>query len=150
MQPPFGLAWGETALQLEEALLAANAQVVERKKASGGGETWQVAGLRQIALQRVAFHLRGGNLAGVELQYGKADWTPANYDSFMQSIRQRLEEKHGPGKLVARKQDSERGILQTLLGYRWELSGGAIEIMYFAAQNPANLFRTVSLHYSAK
>ena len=149
LRPPFGLAWDATAIDLEMALVGANGQIVTRKKEAGDGETWFVEGLPQLALQRAKFQLRKDKLAGVELEYGKADWTPANYDGFMKSVRQRLEEKHGPGTQIARKQDSERGVLQTLVGYRWDVTGGSIELVYFAAQSPVNVFRTVSLHYAA-
>ena len=148
-RPPFGLAWDATAIDLEMGLVSANGQIVTRKKEAGDGETWLVEGLPQIALQRAKFHLLKDKLAGVELEYGKADWTPANYDGFMKSVRQRLEEKHGPGTQIARKQDSDRGVLQTLVGYRWDVTGGSIELVYFAAQSPVNVFRTVSLHYAA-
>ena len=149
LRPPFGLAWDATAIDLEMALVGANGQIVTRKKEAGDGETWFVEGLPQLALQRAKFQLRKDKLAGVELEYGKADWTPANYDGFMKSVRQRLEEKHGPGTQIARKQDSDRGVLQTLVGYRWDVTGGSIELVYFAAQSPVNVFRTVSLHYAA-
>ena len=150
LRPPFGLAWEATAIDLEMALVGANGQIVTRKKDAGDGETWFVEGLPQIALQRAKFQLRKDKLAGVELEYGKADWTPANYDGFMKSVRQRLEEKHGPGAQIARKQDSDRGVLQTLVGYRWDVTGGSIELVYFAAQSPVNVFRTVSLHYAVE
>ncbi len=150
LQPPFGLAWNLGSLDLEIALVGANGQIVTRKKEAGDGETWFVEGLPQLALQRAKFQLRKDKLAGVELEYGKADWTAANYDGFMKSVRQRIEEKHGPGAQIARKQDSDRGILQTLLGYRWTVAGGSIELVYFAAQSPVNMFRTVSLHYATE
>ena len=148
-RPPFGLIWQMRGIDLEMALVGANGQIVTRKKTPGEGETWFVDGLPQLALQRAKFHLRKDRLAGVELEYGKADWTAANYDGFMKSVRQRLEEKRGPGTQIVRKQESERGVLQTLVGYRWAVTGGSIELIYFAAQNPANIFRTVSLHYAA-
>jgi hypothetical protein len=149
IRPPFGLAWDKPAIELEEALMGGSGRIVERKRIAGGGESWQVEGLPQPALQRTVFHLRNHLLSGVELQYGKDDWTPENYDAFMQSVKTQLEAKHGPGVLIARKQETERGLLQTLLGYRWEAESGAIELVYFAAQNPSNTFRTVSLHYAA-
>jgi hypothetical protein len=149
MQPPFGLAWGKPALELEEALLGGSGHIVERKRIAGGGESWHVEGLPQPALQRTVFHLPKHRLAGVELQYGKEDWAPENYDALMQSVKAQLETKFGAGMLIARKQDTERGVLQTLLGYRWESASGSIELVYFAAQNPDNLYRAVSLHYSA-
>jgi hypothetical protein len=149
VRPPFGLEWGESAIPLEQALLGAGGKIVERAKGGGGTETWQVEGLPQLALRRAVFELRDGKLTAVELQYGKDDWTAANYDGFVQNVRQRIEEKRGAGKLIARKQETERGILQTLLGYRWDLPSGSLELVYFAAQNPANLYRTVSLRYAA-
>ena len=150
LRPPFGLAWNVGSLDLEMALVGANGQIVTRKKETGDGETWFVEGLPQLALQRAKFQLRKDRLCGVVLEYGKADWTAANYDGFMKSVRQRIEEMHGPGAQIARRQDSERGVLQTLLGYRWTVTGGSIELIYFAAQNPTNIFRTVSLHYAAE
>ena len=150
LRPPFGLAWKVPSLDLEMALVGASGQIVTRKKEPAEGETWFVEGLPQLALQRAKFQLRKDRLCGVVLEYGKADWTAANYDGFMKSVRQRIDEMHGPGAQIARRQDSERGVLQTLLGYRWTVTGGSIELIYFAAQNPTNIFRTVSLHYAAE
>jgi hypothetical protein len=149
IRPPFGLTWDEPELELEQSLLGGSGRIVERKKTRGEGESWYVEGFRQPALQRATFHLRHRRLAGVELQYGKEDWTAEAYEQFMESVRQGLEAKFGAGALIARKQDTERGLLQTLLGYRWEQPSGSIELVYFAAQNPENLYRAVSLHYSA-
>lgn len=150
LRPPFGLAWQARGIDLEMELVGANGNIVTRKKEPGDGETWFVEGLPQLALQRAKFHLTKDRLSGVELEYGKADWTAANYDGFMKSVRQRIEEKHGTGVQIARKQASEKGVMQTLVGYRWTVTGGSIELIYFAAQNPANLFRTISLHYAAE
>lgn len=149
IRPPFGLEWDKPAIELEEALMGGSGRIVERKRLAGGGETWQVEGLPQAALQRAVFHLPKHKLASVELQYGKEDWGPENYDSLMQSVKAQLEAKYGAGVLIARKQETERGLLQTLLGYRWEISSGSIELVYFAAQNPNNVYRAVSVHYLA-
>ena len=149
LRPPFGLAWNARGIDLEMALVGANGNIVTRKKEPADGEMWLVEGLPQMALRRAKFLLLKDRLSGVELEYGKDDWTAANYDGFMKSVRQRLEEKHGNGVQIARKQATEKGVLQTLVGYRWVVTGGSIELVYFAAQNPANLFRTISLHYAA-
>lgn len=149
LRAPFGLSWNAPSIELEMALVGANGRIITRKREAGEGETWIVEGLPQLALQRAKFHLRKDRLDGVELEYGKADWTAANYDGFMKSVRARIEEKHGAGAQVARRQDTERGVMQTLVGYRWTVVGGTIELVYFAAQNPMNLFRTISLHYTA-
>ena len=150
LRPPFGLTWNARGIDLEMALVGANGNIVTRSKEPGDGETWLVKGLPQLALQRAKFHLSKDRLSGVELEYGKTDWTAANYDGFMKSVRQRIDEKHGTGTQIARKQASEHGVLQTLVGYRWAVAGGSIELVYFAAQNPGNLFRTISLHYAAE
>jgi hypothetical protein len=149
LRPPFGLAWDQGAIALEEAILGANARIVSRKREAGNGESWQVEGLPQIALRRARFELRKQKLAGIELEYGKDDWNAGNYDGFVKSVRTRLEEKLGKGTVIARRQDSDKGILQTVLGYRWTAPGGSVELVYFAAQDPKNLYRTVSLHYVA-
>ncbi len=149
-KPPFGLAWQMRAIDLEVALVGANGQILTRTKHAREGETWFVEGLPQLALQRVKFHLAKDRLVAVELEYGKVDWTAANYDGFMRSVHQRLEEKHGAGTQIVRKQESGRGVMQTLLGYRWPVTGGSIELIYFAAQNPTNIFRTISLHYASE
>lgn len=144
--PPFNLRWNQSPVELEEQLLATSAKIVERKKAATG-EDWQVEGLEGIALSRCVFELRGGGLAGVELQYRKDDWSPATYEEFMRSTRRRIESKRGPGQELTRQQQTERGIMKTLLGYRWESTGGSIELIYFAAENEKDIFRLISLHY---
>ncbi len=149
IQLPFNLKWDEPALRLEEALLGTSAKITERNKAAAGREIWKVEGLPGIALQRVNFHLREGKLVEVELQYWKEDWSPATYEEFVQSVRRRLEEKHGTGKPISRQQENERGVMKTLVGYRWETRGSALDLFYFSAQDPKNLFRTLSLHYKA-
>ncbi|MCE9610072.1 MAG: hypothetical protein K8R23_07670 [Chthoniobacter sp.] len=147
--PPFNLKWGEPALRLEEALLGTSARIAERSKTRGGGEVWKVDGLPGIALQRVSFHLRAGKLVEVELQYSKEDWSAATYEEFMQNVRRRIEERHGPGKPITRQRETERGIMKTLVGFRWDSGGGALELYFFAAENAENVFRSVSLHYQS-
>ena len=147
IQPPFNLKWGEPALRLEEALLGTSARIAERGRTSGGGEVWKVEGLPGIALQGVSFHVREGRLVEVELQYSKADWSAATYEEFMQNVRRRIEESHGMGKPITRQRETERGIIKTLVGHRWESGGSALELYFFAAEDPKNVFRSISLHY---
>ncbi len=147
IEPPFNLKWSEPALRLEEALLGTSARIAERGKLSGGVEVWKVEGLPGIALQGVSFQLREGKLVAVELQYSKADWSAATYEDFLQNVRRRIEESHGPGQPITRQRETERGIVKTLVGHRWESAGSAIELYYFAAEDPKNVFRSVSLHY---
>ncbi len=148
--PPFGLKWGESAERIEDAVREADAKIQERRKDTAGQEIWEIKGLAQTGLQRAYFHMSANKLVEVELQYSKDDWSPATYDEFMQRVRKRIEDKYGPARLVARqKEDGEHGVLKTLVGYRWDLGQTSVELYYFSAQDPKNLFRTLSLHYKA-
>ncbi len=150
MRPPFGLAWGESAELLETAIAQAGGKISQRRKAGADSEVWEVKGLEQRALQTANFSLTAGKLREVELQYWKEDWSAQTYDEFMQRARKFLEDKYGPGRLLARRQDKEgKGLMKTLVGYRWEKETAAIELYYFSAQDPKNLFRSLSLHYKS-
>ncbi|MCX6978056.1 MAG: hypothetical protein NTX04_09005, partial [Verrucomicrobia bacterium] len=145
LAPPFRLHWGESAIHLEEALLGTTAKIVERQTLPDSREVWKVQGLPGIALQQVNFYLHKSQLVEVELQYWKDDWSPQTYEEFMQNVRQGLEEKFQAGKPLTRQQSTEHGIARTLLGFRWEVGPAAIELFYFAAQDPKNVFRSISL-----
>jgi hypothetical protein len=150
IRPPFGLAWGESADLLETAIAQAGGKIIQRHKTGADSEVWEVKGLEQKALQTANFSLTAGKLSEVELQYWKEDWSAQTYDEFMQRARKYLEDKHGPGRLLARRQESEgKGLRKTLVGYRWEKQTAAIELYYFSAQDPKNLFRSLSLHYKS-
>lgn len=148
IEPPFNLRWGMSAIELEEALLGANARIVERKKAADGGEVWQVEGIGAAGLDRCVFTLRPGGLGGVELQYRRADWSPATYEEFMRTVRARIEQKHGPGQELTRQQDADGRVRRTLLAYQWQSAGATLGLYYFAAEKEEHIFRTVSLHYT--
>ncbi len=150
IRPPFGLAWGESADLLETAIAEAGGKIIQRHKAGPDREVWEVKGLEQKALQTANFSLTAGKLSEVELQYWKEDWSAQTYDEFMQRARKYLEDKHGPGRLLARRQENEgKELKKTLVGYRWEKKTAAIELYYFSAQDPKNLFRSLSLHYKS-
>lgn len=150
INPPFGLHWGETADRLERLLKGAKATIVERKIVEGR-EAWYVEGLLQTGLRRTVFYFRGGELVEVELQYQKDDWDESKYDGFMGDIRRRLEQRYGPGQLIARKkeQEADSAVVQTLVGWKWTENSTAIELVYFSAANASEVFRTLSVHYKA-
>ena len=37
--------------------------------------------------------------------------------------------------------------MQTIVGWKWNQNNTAIELIYFAAQSPSQVFRTLSVHY---
>jgi hypothetical protein len=88
-----------------------------------------------------------GELVEVELQYQKDDWDEAKYDGFMGDVRRRLEQRYGQGQLVARKKEPNGDVMQTLVGWKWNQNNTAIELVYFSAQSPSQVFRTLSVHY---
>ena len=146
IKPPFNLRWGETANRLEGLLMGAKATIVARRTIEGR-EAWDVEGLVQAGLKRTVFYFMAGELVEVELQYQKDDWDEAKYDGFMGDVRRRLEQRYGQGQLVARKKEPNGDVMQTLVGWKWNQNNTAIELVYFSAQSPSQVFRTLSVHY---
>ena len=148
--PPFGLNWGADARVVEEAVRAAGGRVCERLGATGE-ERWTVEGIAQDGLQRVLFSFSGARLAGVELQYGKAEWDAKTYDDFMLAVRAGLAAEHGAGRMLARERTLEsNGVLKSTLGYAWSRRAQSVALIYFSAQDERNLFRLISLHYAGR
>jgi hypothetical protein len=146
IKPPFNLRWGETAERMEKLLTGAKAKIVSRRKIEGR-DAWEVEGLLQAGLKRTVFYFVGGELVEVELQYQKDGWDEAKYDGFMGDVRRRLEQRYGQGQLISRKKEPDGDIMQTLVGWKWNQNNTAIELVYFAAQSPSQVFRTLSVHY---
>ena len=146
IKPPFNLRWGETAERMERLLKGAKATIVARRSVEGR-EAWDVEGLVQAGLKRTVFYFVGGELVEVELQYQKPDWDEAKYDGFMGDVRRRLEQRYGQGQLMSRKKEPEGDVMQTIVGWKWNQNNTAIELIYFAAQSPSQVFRTLSVHY---
>ncbi len=146
IKPPFNLRWGETAERMERLLKGAKATIVARRKIEGR-EAWDVEGLVQVGLKRTVFYFVSGELVEVELQYQKDEWDETKYDGFMGDVRRRLEQRYGQGQLMARKKIPEGDVMQTLVGWKWNQNNTAIELVYFSAQAPSQVFRTLSVHY---
>jgi hypothetical protein len=148
INPPFGLHWGESSERLERLLIGAKATIVDRHLVDGK-EAWEVEGLLQAGLKRTVFYFHRGELIEVELQYQQEGWSDDRYCTLLNDVKKRLEQKYGDGQLVARRTDQapETDITQKLIGYKWNQNNTAIELVYFAAANPTQSFRTLSVHY---
>jgi len=146
--PPFGLAWGVNRERLTGLLKGADAKIVE-KRIVAGRDMWTVEGLVQTNLQRTVFYFRNDGLVEVELQYQNSSWLDSDYSSFMGQLRMSLENKYGAGKLVARSKNPQGDVIQTLTGYEWVQPNNAIQLIYFSAESPSQIFRMVSLHYKS-
>jgi hypothetical protein len=83
----------------------------------------------------------------VELQYEDNAWDSTKYNDFMSAVRRKIESKYGTGRLIARQKVPEGGVVQTLVGYKWEQNNTAIQLIYFAAENATFNYRSVSVHY---
>ncbi|RYD78453.1 MAG: hypothetical protein EOP84_14225 [Verrucomicrobiaceae bacterium] len=150
IKPPFGLGWGETAERLERLLTGAKARIVNRRILDDEREAWDVDGLVQTGLRRTVFYFKRGELVEVELQYQKDDWTQAKYDEFMGQVRRRIEQRYGAGQQIIRKTEPEGTVMQTIVGYKWNLNNTALELFYYSAQDSQHVFRTMSVHYKGQ
>lgn len=146
IKPPFGLQWGESSDRLERLLKGAKAQIVDKHTVEGR-EGWTVEGLLQQGLKRTVFYFRSGQLVEVELQYQSPDWDSAKYDDFMAQVRRRIEQRFGTGQLIARTKGPEGDVMQTIVGYKWNLNNTAIQLFYYCAERNTDSYRTVSVHY---
>ena len=146
IEPPFGLHWGESSSTIERLLKGAKADIVERNTIQGR-EAWTVEGLIQASLKRTVFYFKDSGLVEIELQYEDPDWTSTKYNDFMAAVRRKIESKYGTGQLIARQKTPTGGILQTLVGYKWEQGDTAIQLIYFSAENSNFNYRSVSVHY---
>ena len=146
IKPPFNLEWGESSDRLDRLLKGAKAQVIEKREVEGR-EAWTVEGLLQAGLKRTVFYFRDGQLVEVELQYQSNDWDSAKYDDFMAQVRRRIEQRFGNGQLIARTKAPEGKVMQTVVGYKWNLNNTAIQLFYYSAETSTESYRTVSVHY---
>lgn len=147
IKPPFGLSWGETSDRLERLLKGAKATIVDRRRTLDGREAWDVEGLVQTGLRRTVFYFKRGELNEVELQYQKDDWDEAKYDDFMGQVRRRIEQRYGAGQQIVRKTEPEGTVMQTIVGYQWNLNNTEIDLYYYSAKDEAHIYRTLSVHY---
>ncbi len=148
MRPPFGLDWGESQQRMQSLLTGAKAKIVERRVLEGR-DMWIVEGLVQTNLKQTVFYFRNGGLVEVELRYQNSNWVDTEYNAFLSQLRGKVESRFGQGKLIARSKAPVGDVTQTLVGYRWSKGETQMEIIYFAAENPSQVYRTVSLHYKA-
>ena len=147
IKPPFGLMWGEAATRLERLLTGAKAKIIERRKLPDGRDAWHVEGLVQQGLKRTVFYFRNAHLVEVELQYQKEDWDQTRYDEYMGQVRSVLDRRYGRGQLLARKTEPAGDVMQTVVGWKWNQNNASIEMFYYSAENPGQVFRTLSVHY---
>lgn len=151
IRPPFNLTWGETSDRLERLVVAAGGKVTNRRMVRGNKEAIEVEGLPQDGLNKTIFYCKQGALVGAELQYRSESWPEEKYNSVMADLRRRISENFGQGEQIARKteQVGTIGVTQTITGYRWSVASASLQLIFFAATDPKNAYRTVSVHYSA-
>ncbi len=149
IDPPFKLAWGEAPPRLERMLNGAKAKIVSKHPMEDGSEAWEVDGILQEGLKHTIFYFKAEGLSGVELQYRDDRWNEQQYDEFMGRWRRTLEQRYGPGELIARKTIPSLEVMQTIVGYKWSQSNSTIDLVFFSAKTNTDVFRTLSVHYRA-
>jgi hypothetical protein len=147
--PPFGLHWAEGEKEVAKMLEKAGARITAKESVQGR-DAWTVEGLIQPALRRTLFYF--GNeksLVEVELQYESPDWDLVAYEEFLNSARQRLEERYGPPTVLALDKQPQGDVMQTVVGYQWQQKASSLQLFFFSAERDKDVYRTVSLHYRA-
>ncbi len=132
--------------EIEQLLKGAKAKITDRKHVEGR-DAWTVEGLVQPNLKRAVFYFRDQGLVEVELQYENPDWSSMKYSDFMGQVRRKIEQRFGTGKLIARQKAAQEGVMQTVVGYKWNQNNTSIQLFYYAAETSAFNFRSVSVHY---
>lgn len=132
---------------MERLLKGAKATIVQRREVPGEQVAWDVEGLVQTGLRRTIFYFYRGELMQVELQYEREDWGEAKYNDFMGQVRRRIEQRYGVGQQIVRKTEPEGTVVQTLVGYKWNLNNTTLELFFYGAQDAQHQFRTLSVHY---
>src|SRR6201981_717146 len=114
--PPFGLHWAESEKEVARMLEKSGAHITT-KESIQGRDAWTVEGLIQPALKRTLFYFGSEkSLVEVELQYESPDWDLVAYEEFLNSARQRLEDRYGPPTVLARDKQPEGDAMQTVVG----------------------------------
>jgi hypothetical protein len=151
IRPPFNLKWGEPSDRLESLVAGAGGKVISRHPARGGREAIEVTGLPQDGLKKTIFYFKLGALTGVELVYQTESWGEDRYDALMSDMRRRITDRYGDGQQIARRTEKVgvNNVTQTVTGYKWVAGGANVQLIYFAATDPQNAYRIVSVHYNA-
>jgi hypothetical protein len=143
---PFNFQWGENAQRLEDSMTRVQAKVVERKTV-GGRQCLVVEGIPQKLLIRALFYFDSDSLNEIELHYGDPSWDSVQFGNFFDQTRRNIEGKYGIGRVIARQKTREGDILQTLIGYQWTQDTTTLCLYYYTAEENADSFRLLSLHY---
>jgi hypothetical protein len=143
---PFNFQWGESAQRLEDSLKRVQARVVERKQVRNR-QCLFVEGIPQRLLQRALFYFENDSLNEIELHYGDASWDAERFGAFFDQTRRNVERKYGLGRVIARQKTREGDVLETLIGYQWSQEITTLVLYFYTAQNGADSFRLLSLHY---
>jgi hypothetical protein len=143
---PFNFQWGESAQRLEDSMKRVQAKVVERKTVNNR-LCLVVEGIPQKLLIRALFYFDNDSLNEIELHYGDPNWDSVQFGNFFDQTRRNIEGKYGIGRVIARQKTREGDILQTLIGYQWTQDITTLCLYYYTAEQSAESFRVLSLHY---
>lgn len=143
---PFGFQWGESAQRLEQMLVQAKARIVERKTVDTR-QAVTVEGITQRLLRSAVFYFEGDALNEIELRYGDPNWNGTQYSDFFDQTRRHIEQKYGPGRLIARTTTRQGDMVSSILGYQWSQASATLQMFLFSAEQGGDSVRVLSLHY---
>ena len=153
---PYALTWGDTAEKVREMLHAVKARETAATEKQPGTVVISAEGLGvgDPLLRASLFTFREGSLVEVELQYLDPSWDGEKAVDFFERTRRRIDERYGPGTLLANKVKERpsgdkvpRDMAYTLILYRWNQPAVALELNYYAVEGSEKAYRLVSLHY---
>lgn len=153
---PYALTWGDSAEKVREMLHAVKANETAATEKRPGVMVIEAEGLGvgDPLLHKSLFTFRDGSLVEIELQYMDSSWDGERAIDFFERTRRRIDERYGPGTLLANKvKERPSGdkipgdLAYTLILYRWNQPTVALELNYYAVEGGEKAYRLVSLHY---
>ena len=143
---PFGFQWGENSQRLEQMLVQSKAKITERKQVDNR-QAITAEGITQRLLRQAVFYFDNDSLNEIELRYGDENWDTSQYTNFFEQTRLHIEEKYGPGRLIARTTTRQGDMVSSILGYQWTQTATTLQLFLFTAEQSGDAVRVLSLHY---
>jgi len=153
---PYALSWGDSVDKVREMIRAVKAREISYSEKSVGRSVLEAdgLGLGDTLLKKSIFNFKDGSLVEVELQYGDSTWDSEKTVDFFDRTRRRIDERYGPGTLLANKikehpagDNIPDGMNYTLIIYQWSQPTVTLELSYYSMEDPEKSLRLVSLHY---
>lgn len=151
LKVPLGCSWGDDPVKLDELIHAGGLMIVKSETLpSTQKKMVTVRGVIGTALKQNIFVFQKEGLVEIEYQYGDSKWDAKKYQEFFDNFRRMFESKYGSGTLLNKTSGSTTnpyGIKTSISGYEWVQSFCILDLFYYTAEQKAQQYRLVSVHY---